>query len=119
MIPDEGFPKKERLVKTGDFRRVYKEGRSVRKEAFILYYLTNNLSRNRFGIVIGARNVKRANKRNRIKRLFREAYRKTKNKLKTGFDIVISVKKERPPTAGYSDIEKIFLKLAGQAGISI
>lgn len=119
MISDEGFPKKERLVKTGDFRRVYKEGGAVRKEAFVFYYLANNLNRNRFGAVVAARNVKRANKRNRIKRLLREAYRKTKNKLKKGFDMVISVKKELPRTAGYAGIEKTFLKLAGQAGILI
>ena len=119
MIPDEGFRKKEHLVKTGDFRRVYREGRSVKKEAFVFYYLTNNLNRNRFGVVVAARNVKRANKRNRIKRLLRETYRKTKNKQKTGFDIIVSVKRELPWTAGYFDIEKMFLELAGQAGILI
>lgn len=119
MISDEGFPKKEHLVKTSDFRRVYSRGRSVRKDAYVFYYSANNLNQNRFGAVVGAGNVKRANKRNGIKRLFREVYRKTKGKQKKGYDIVVSVKRELPKTAGYADVEKIFLKLAGQAGILI
>ncbi len=118
MISDETFPKKEHLIKTKDFRRVYKEGVPLRAGAIVLYAAPNELGWNRLGVVISARNVKLANRRNRIKRLLREVYRKTKKGLKRGFDIVLVVKKDLNQAYFYKDIEIVFLKLIKEAHLS-
>ena len=114
---DEGYPKKERLIKTKDFGKVYKAGRSFSADFAMLKVLPNNLPVNRLGFSIGAKNIKRAYRRNRIRRLFREAYRKNKKALKKGFDMVLAVKKDPAKNLGYEVVEKIFLKLTKNTGV--
>jgi len=128
MIPDgrkgpqaepagERFSKQERLIKTKDFRKVYKDGRSYRAGFIILRSLPNAASTNRLGFSISAKSIKRAFRRNRIKRLFREAYRKNKNIIKTGFDIVIVVRRDVKENFSYVEARRILLDLSKQAGI--
>jgi ribonuclease P protein component len=117
MIRSESFRKAEHLVKTKDFRRAYKEGACFKKDAITLYALANGSAENRIGFAVSARHIKLATGRNRIKRLLREAYRKTKKDLKKGFDIVLSVKRAPARSIKYGDVEKIFLELAKRAGI--
>lgn len=117
MISDERFPKEERLVKTKDFRRVYKEGASVKKSSLILYHLPNALGTNRIGFSIRSSNIKLASSRNRIRRLLREAYRRNKRFLKKGFDMVVVVKSGLPRNIAYKAVEWPFLKLIKDSGI--
>ena len=135
MIPDEAFAKQERLIKTKDFRKVYKNGRSYKAgfvplgilpnaagtkcptEFVILRLLPNTASINRVGFSISAKSIKRAFRRNRIKRLFREAYRRNKKILKKGFDIVFVVRRDTKKDFSYIEAERIFLDLSKQAGI--
>ncbi len=117
MIPDETFAKKERLVKTKDFRKVYKDGRSYKAGFVILRSLPNAGLTNRIGFSISAKIIKRAFRRNRIKRLFREAYRRNKNILKKGFDIVFVVRRDFKENFSYAEVEQVLLNLCKQAGI--
>jgi ribonuclease P protein component len=117
MTHAESFPKREHLVKTKDFRRAYKEGACFKKEPLALYRVANNLGENRVGFAVSARSIKLAARRNRIKRLLREAYRKTKNELRQGFDIVFSVRKNPAGPIKYEHLKKIFLELAGRADL--
>lgn len=117
MIPDEAFAKQERLIKTKDFRKVYKDGRSYKADFIILRLLPNAASTNRIGFSISAKSIKRAFRRNRMKRLFREAYRKNKKILKKGFDIVFVVRKDAKESFSYADAERVLLNLSKQAGI--
>lgn len=119
MIPDGSFGKREHLLKSGDFAKVYKKGLASRKNSFILSYLASGLGHNRLGFSIGSRNIKLAHTRNRIRRLFREVYRKRKSELKSGFDIVLIVKKEPGKIFSYKDADKIFVELAKTAGLLI
>ena len=116
-IPDETFAKQERLIKTSDFRKVYKDGRSYRAGFVVLRLLPNAARTNRVGFSISAKSIKRALKRNRIKRLFREAYRRNKKILKKGFDIVFVVRREAKEAFSYADAQQIFLNLSKQADI--
>lgn len=119
MGPDESYAKKERLIKTKDFRKIYKSGRSFTNESFILKILSNNLDLSRIGFSISSRSIKKAFKRNRIRRLFREVFRKNKKDLKKGFDIVLVVRKNTKDNFSYKDAENIFVKMAGKAKILI
>lgn len=117
MIPDESLPKEERLIKTKDFRRVYRDGRSFKKDFLLLKILPNNLPSGRIGFSISAKYIKKAYRRNRIRRLLREAYRKNKKHLKKGFDMVFVVRRDFKVALLYKDAEKFFLTLSKEAGI--
>ena len=106
MISDETFRKNEHIIKTKDFRRAYKEGASFRKKALVLYVVPNSGRTNRFGFVVSSRAVKLATRRNRIKRLLREAARKIKKDMKQGYDIVIIVKRDQDRTVGLETVKK-------------
>ena len=112
MISDESLGKSEHLLKTGDFRQVYKKGAFCKRDSFVLYSLPKKTDQNRIGFSISSRAVRLANRRNRIRRLFRESYRKSRKELKQGFDIVIVGKRDPGKKIGYSEIEALFLKLA-------
>jgi len=117
IMRDETFAKQERLIKTKDFRKVYKDGRSYKAGFVVLRLLPNAASTNRVGFSISARSVKRAFRRNRIKRLFREAYRRNKKILKKGFDIVFVVRRDFKESFSYVEAQQVFLSLSKQAGI--
>lgn len=111
MISDERFSKREHLLKSKEFNKVYKKGLPARFDGFVLYSLANGLEYNRLGFSIGARAVKRAMIRNRIRRLFKEIYRKSKTSLKNGFDIVLVVRRQPKPELTYDSAQTAFLKL--------
>lgn len=115
MIPDGSLGKKDRLLKSKDFQRVYKKGIAERKDFFVLYSLANSLGHNRLGFSISSRNIRRACMRNRTRRLFKESYRRRKAELKQGFDLVLVVKKEPREKFCYKEADRLLLALAGRA----
>jgi len=117
MISDEKFGKREHLLKSADFRAVYKNGASSRRNSAILYCLPNKLCYNRIGFSISSRNVKNAVSRNAMRRKLREIFRHNKKNVKQGFDIVMVVKKEFARNTSYRAIEDLYLKLGKSAGI--
>lgn len=101
-----GFGKKYRLVKNDEFKSVINNGLRIRGEFFTLYAAKNARDFPRLGISI-SRQCGKANLRNRIKRLFREAFRYNKDKLPAGFDYLVIINGKR----GKMDSES-FKKLA-------
>lgn len=88
-----GFKKSEKLCKKNDFDRVFNEGRVCRDGVLTLRLIPNQLEYSRLGAVVGSKRVKSAVKRNRLKRLIREAFRLSKSQLPKGMDIVLSLRK--------------------------
>ena len=82
------FQPHEHLRRTRDFQRVYDRRRSVSNESLIVYACPNGLAYNRLGLSV-SRKVGGAVRRNRLRRLFREAYRLTRHRLPTGLDLVL------------------------------
>jgi ribonuclease P protein component len=119
MISDETFKKKEHILKSKEFRAVYKKGRSFRRGGFVLSVMPNDLTYNRMGFSISSANVKRAYIRNRIRRSFREVYRKNKPLFKSAFDMVVIVRKGPEKKFLRKEIGRVFLDLAKEAGILI
>jgi len=83
-----GLSKKERLTKQKDYRIVYAAKRTYSDGRLRIYVRRNGLDYSRIGYSIGKR-MGGAVKRNRLKRLVREAYRKNKSQLPKGFDFVV------------------------------
>lgn len=115
MISDERFTKKEHLLKTKDFRNVYNNGSFIKKDPFVLYWVANDLGINRVGFSISARVVRLASRRNKMRRMIREIYRKKKKELKRGVDIIFVGKRNPGKKIEYAYIEEAFTKLINGA----
>lgn len=79
-----GFPKSEKLKSRTLIQLLFSEGKSVSQFPVTLVYAPAGLENNipaQAGVSVSKRNFKRANKRNRIKRLLREAYRLQKSQM--------------------------------------
>ena len=103
----------ESLRKNADFQNVYKKGKSVADKNIVVYVRENNLNINRLGISC-SKKVGNSIVRHRFNRLVREVYRLHENIFNSGLDIVV-VARSRAKEAGYFDIEKSFLNLAGKS----
>jgi ribonuclease P protein component len=118
MIIDGKFRKREHILKSKDYRAVYRKGPSIKQGPLVLSYLPNGLKHSRIGFSISSRSVKRASRRNRTRRLFREAYRKNKGSIKMGFDLVFIVKRSFPENMMYPDAESALLNIVKAARLS-
>lgn len=106
----EEFPHHVRIVRSSDYRALYKAGRKVYSERFVLFTRTNCIGHPRLGITV-SRKVGGAVVRNRIKRLFREIFRRSFCKIPNQFDIVVNAKSGCAGTS-YADLHKEFLAAA-------
>jgi ribonuclease P protein component len=75
------------LTQNRDFLRLYKRGRSKVDRALVMYYSKNKLGVNRIGITT-SKKIGTAVRRNRARRVIREAYRQLEPMTKTGYDFV-------------------------------
>lgn len=111
-----------RVSRSGDFDRVYKQGRSRGGQTFVAYAFEREDDADgatRLGITVG-RKVGSAVKRNSVKRAVREAFGDLDTGLPQGCDIVIVARSgaaelvEREGTDGVKrEITDLMVKLAG------
>ena len=81
------FPKTKRLLRRADFKRVYDRRLSVSDSRLIVYAASNDRKENRVGLSV-SRKFGGAVRRNRLRRLLREAYRLSRHRLPTGLDLI-------------------------------
>ncbi|MCB1700235.1 MAG: ribonuclease P protein component [Pseudomonadales bacterium] len=73
---DESFPKTKRLLKAGDYSRVFDNAQAKASQKYLLLLARENDGPgHRLGLVIAKKNVRLAVQRNRIKRIAREFFR--------------------------------------------
>jgi ribonuclease P protein component len=83
------FPKSDRLLTAGDFRRVFAAVDIRSSDRFLtLLVRSNSGTAARIGFAISRKSVRRAVDRNRIKRVIREAFR-LQGHLLPAWDIVV------------------------------
>lgn len=86
----------ERIRKKKDFSSLYRSGSRFRGRYFSLVYRRNGLSFSRVAVVV-SRKVGPAVVRNRVKRRFRELFRRNKMLLEESVDLIVVA---RPDVAG-------------------
>lgn len=82
-----------RLRSKADFDRLRQEGRVFHNRFVTLSVASNGLDYNRYGIIT-SKQLGKAVRRNRVRRLLREAIRHAHARLRSGFDVVLIARHE-------------------------
>lgn len=90
----------EILNNNRDFLNLYRKGQSIVSKYAVVYFRKNGLDVNRFGITAGKK-VGNAVRRNRAKRIIRQAYRECEPLFPVGLDIVIVARAATPSAMSY------------------
>lgn len=101
----ESLPRASRLCRREDFRRCYQKGRRSYGSHLTLYFVDNRCDRSRIGLTV-SRKVGRAVVRVKLKRRFREIYRRwPQRKDLPPWDLVVHAKPSAA-TATFQELER-------------
>ncbi len=121
-MADRARRKRRRLSRSGEFERVYREGRSYATRHLVIYCFPRGGldGAPRLGLSVG-RKLGGAVERNRIKRLLREAFWAQAEQLDDGYDFVIVARPavgELAREGGEGAIERALADVLQEAGLS-
>jgi len=91
------LPATRRLSKKRDFERILAAKCTAGDDWLVVYAAENGLSHPRLGLIVGKRHGK-ATRRNRLRRLLREAFRLEQHELPQGFDYVLIPRAGQQPS---------------------
>lgn len=113
------LPKLNRLQKTREFDRVFKNSKPV-STIHLLLRVAKNRSREgnvRFGFVVSNKIEKRSARRNALKRQLRAVTRSLISGLESGYDVVVVVRKNFSFPYKQEEIKEEFVEAMRRAGI--
>ncbi len=105
------------MDQNGQFRRLYRRGKSQVTPTMVVYALPNGQKVRRLGITAGKK-VGGAVSRNRAKRRIRELFRGAQHQLKNGYDFCI-VARTRTVEAPYEKLVRDFTYAMEQLGVLV
>ncbi|WP_312643898.1 ribonuclease P protein component [Hydrogenoanaerobacterium sp.] len=97
-----------------DFKRMYSRGKSQAHPLLVTYVMKNKLGYNRLGIT-ASKKIGNAVKRNRARRIIKQAYFEAEKELGCGYDVVL-VARGRTVGAKSTDVLPVFLSHAKKLG---
>ena len=100
----------ETITENRIFTRLYGKGKTSVSNSAVVYYRKNNLQTNRLGLT-STKKIGCAVKRNRARRVIREAYRLLEDKLKVGYDFIIVARTKATSVSMFAvknDLERAF-----------
>ena len=100
------------------FTRVFRAGKRIQCEDLLLIVSPNSQSVSRFAVQVGVKIDKRATRRNRMKRLIREAIRHLLPSLKSGFDCIV-IANSNLSEYKQQDVEKMLIELYSRPGLAV
>ena len=113
--PDEisyAFRPHEHLRRPADFKRVFDRRRSAADGKLIVYVCENGLAHSRLGLSVSRKNGPAVH-RNRMRRLYREAFRLTRHEIQAGLDLVLVPR--RPDEPELEELKRTLPRLVRQA----
>jgi ribonuclease P protein component len=122
-MADRARRRRRRLSRSGEFERVYREGRSHASRHLVVYAFPraeDDDTDPRLGVSVG-RKLGGAVERNRMKRLLREAFWSSAEELRDGHDFVIVARPAAADLArqgGEQAIEAELREVLGEAGLA-
>ena len=103
------------VKQNGEFRRIYRRGRSAVTGGMVVYCLKNKKGMSRLGVTVSTK-VGHAVVRNRVRRRFRELYRLHRGELLPGYDIIM-VARVRAAAMPYQKLESQYLRCLAELGL--
>ncbi len=107
---DERLTRGERITRQSEIDACYRSGRRLMGKLLRLHVRANGMEVARLAISIPGRVVRKAVDRSRWKRLLREAFRRSKEAIGPGLDIV-AVPSRPPRELSRQDVEEAMLAL--------
>ena len=110
------FRPADRVRRSSDFERIYKQGSRSASASFAVFSLPNDLGWPRLGLTV-TRKFGPAVKRNRYKRIVREIFRKNRDAFGVSRDYVVNIRSSalgRPYATLESELVRTVSRLAGR-----
>ena len=104
------LPKTCLLRSPGEYKNVYTRGRRIRGDRFTIIYTPNGTDENRLGISIHG--IRKAVRRNRVKRIIKEFFRLNRSFMAPASDIVFAVRDGFTPDSP-GEIKNLVDRLVG------
>lgn len=86
-------PRHHRLLSKAEFKSVFDNAKKVSQKHLLVLYKPNETINSKLGLIVAKRFANKAISRNRIKRIIRESFRHSYEKLK-GMDIIVIARQQ-------------------------